>query len=135
MNTFTKLILIFLALTGAASILINQFDVTYGVDNFWDKHGIFFLFFITAFPRLTLLFSSIPFGGLFWWAGLIFAPRILVAILATIAYWEQNPILVIISWTIALGGESTEKYVVTQKSREFRKDEVFEAEFRVKDSN
>ena len=130
MNTFTKIIVAFLALTGAASILMNQFEVTYGIQSFWDNHGFFFLFCITAFPRLTLVLSSIAFGGLFWWMGLIFAPRILVAILATTAYWNENPILVVISWLIAFSGESTEKYVVTKKTREFRKDEIFEAEFR-----
>lgn len=83
--------------------------------NFWDKHGIFFLIFITLFPRLTLLFSSVAFGGLFWWLGFIFVPRILVAVLATMSYADTNPILVIISWFIAFSGESTEKYTLRRK--------------------
>lgn len=77
--------------------------------SFWDNHGIFFLIFITLFPRLTLLFSSVAFGGFFWWLGFIFAPRLLVAILATTAYWQTNPILVVISWFVALSGEAREK--------------------------
>jgi hypothetical protein len=83
--------------------------------NFWEFHGILFLVFISFFPRLTLFFSSVPFGGLFWWLGFIFAPRILVAVLATINYGKQNPVLVVISWIVALSGESTEKYYVRNR--------------------
>lgn len=88
--------------------------------NFWDHHGIIFLVLIALFPRLTLLFSSVPFGGLFWWLGFIFAPRILVAVLATITYGSSNPILVIISWIIALSGESGEKYYVNNRVKVIR---------------
>ena len=77
--------------------------------NFWNVHGFWFIFFMFFFPRLTLLFSSVAFGGLFWWLGLIFAPRILVAILATIGYWQTNPVLIILSWIWAFGGEKFEK--------------------------
>ncbi|RYF49570.1 MAG: hypothetical protein EOO38_07590 [Cytophagaceae bacterium] len=87
--------------------------------NFWDVHGILFLIFMCFFPRLTLIFSSVAFGGIFWWLGFIFAPRLLVAILATTAYWQTNPILVIISWFWALSGETAEKTVVTR--RRFRR--------------
>ncbi|MEK6555620.1 MAG: hypothetical protein AABZ31_10295, partial [Bdellovibrionota bacterium] len=80
--------------------------------NFWDHHGVFFLIFITLFPRLTLFFSSVAFGGVFWWIGFIFAPRFLVAILATINYMQSNPILVAISWIVAISGESSEKYAL-----------------------
>jgi hypothetical protein len=88
---------------------MDIFPFHFGTDNFWNNHGIFFLFFITLFPRLTLLFSSVAFGGLFWWIGFIFAPRILVAVLATLSYWRENPILVFMSWVVALSGESGEK--------------------------
>lgn len=77
--------------------------------NFWDVHGLFFLVCIFFFPRLTLLFSSVAFGGLFWWLGFIFLPRLLVAILATQAYWETNPILVCGAWMWAVSGELVEK--------------------------
>lgn len=83
--------------------------------DFWDHHGFLFLIFITFLPRLTLLFSSVPFGGLFWWLGFIFAPRVLVAFLATITYGASNPILVTISWIVALSGESCEKYFVKRR--------------------
>ena len=116
MKTTTKLVVLFLAITGACTILINYFDVSFGFQNFWENHGIFLLIFITLFPRLTLLFSSIPFGGLFWWLGFIIAPRFLVSILATISYWNENPILVLISWLVAIGGESGEKYYVSKRT-------------------
>jgi len=44
-------------------------------------------------------------------------PRYLVAFLATLAYWNQNPFLVVFSWLIAFGGESSEKYVVVNRAR------------------
>jgi hypothetical protein len=88
--------------------------------NFWDHHGILFLIFITLFPRLTLFFSSVPFGGILWWLGFIFAPRILVAFLATVTYGMSNPILVAISWVVALSGESGEKYYVKKRIRVVR---------------
>lgn len=54
-----------------------------------------------------------------------------MAVLATIAYWEQNPILVVISWLMALGGESGEKVVVRNRYDVVKKGgNVFEAEFR-----
>jgi len=83
--------------------------------NFWEVHGIFFIIFMIFFPRLTLLFSSVASGGCLWWIGLVICPRLLVAILATIHYWETNPILVIFAWLMALGGESTEKTVAKKK--------------------
>lgn len=90
------------------------------MSNFWDHHGIFFLIFITLFPRLTLLFSSVATGGILWWIGFIFAPRLLVAILATLNYWQTNPILVVASWIVALSGESGEKRFVTRSVRVYR---------------
>lgn len=90
------------------------------MNNYWDHHGILFLVFITIFPRLTLLFSSVAFGGFLWWLGFIFAPRILVAVLATMAYLDSNPVLVVISWFVALSGESTEKYNFRKRVRVVR---------------
>jgi hypothetical protein len=77
--------------------------------NFWNDHGVFFIVFMFFFPRLTLLFSSVPFGGFFWWMGWIFAPRLLVAVLATTAYMHSNPALVIITWLWAATFELFEK--------------------------
>ena len=83
--------------------------MTHQLIDFWQMHGVLFLLFMFFFPRLTLLFSSVPFGGLFWWLGWIIAPRILVAVLASFNYWHTNPILVILSWFWALSGETVEK--------------------------
>src|SRR5262249_34294747 len=72
--------------------------------------------FISLFPRLTLLFNFGLSGGLLYWLSWVFAPRLLVAVLATIYYWHQNPILVVLSWLIALSGESSEKYTVVKRT-------------------
>ncbi len=44
--------------------------------NFWDVHGFWLIFFLFFFPRLTLLFPSVVTGGVLWWLGWIFAPRL-----------------------------------------------------------
>ncbi|MCX7122069.1 MAG: hypothetical protein NTV32_00030 [Gammaproteobacteria bacterium] len=79
--------------------------------SFWAIHGIFFIFFLFFFPRLTMLFTGIAFAwsGLLFWLGWIFAPRLTVAILATSVYWHTNMILCILAWLWALGGETFEK--------------------------
>lgn len=101
---------IFFILVVATSLMMDVMQVDFGTVNFWDKHGVFFLIFIAIFPRLTLLFSSVVTGGFLWWLGLVFCPRILVASLATMAYFHTNPVLVSLSWLIALGGEVFEKW-------------------------
>jgi hypothetical protein len=77
--------------------------------SFWEHHGFVFIFFMFFFPRLTLILSNVAFGGFFWWLGWIFAPRLLVAILATISYLPTNPVLVFLAWIWAIGLESNEK--------------------------
>ncbi len=75
-----------------------------------------------------------------------------MAFLATIAYWKTNPVLVIIAWLVALGGESSEKKVFISKGRPYvfkksvdleeqysanpagHSSDTFEAEFKVKDT-
>lgn len=94
----------------ASALLMDVMKMEFGTINFWQKHGIFFLVFITIFPRLTLLFSSVATGGVIWWLGFIFCPRILVASLATVSYFHTNPVLVVISWMVAFGGEVFEKW-------------------------
>lgn len=85
--------------------------------NFWEVHGIFFLMIITIFPRLTLIFSGIAWGfGCFSWIGLVFLPRLTIAILATTYYWDTNPILCILAWIIALGGTAGECKVAQKAS-------------------
>lgn len=76
--------------------------------NFWDVHSILFVVCLFFFPRLTMLFATV-WGGILWWIGWIFAPRLLVAILATTFYWETNTVLVVLTWFWAIGGEGAEK--------------------------
>lgn len=101
---------IFFVLLVATSLMVKTFDLEFGNVDFFKKHGFFFLFFITLFPRLTLLISSVSTGGFLWWLGFIFCPRILVATLATVSYFNTNPLLVVISWIVAIGGETFEKW-------------------------
>jgi len=114
-NTLFKIFIIMLVITGVSAILINVFHVEYGTINFWQNHGVIFLICIALFPRLTMIFAT-PWGGLIWWLGLLFVPRLQVAILATICYWNTNKILVIMAWLVALGGESTEKYYIQKRT-------------------
>jgi hypothetical protein len=140
--TLTKILLIFLAITGATTILFNYTNVEFGHIDYFNKHGLIFLTFLAIFPRVTLLFSglllhSIEFGGIIWWASFLLAPRILVATLATISYWNTNPFLVTLSWLIALGGESSEKIFIKrnikpQERYDNFKGTTIEAEYSVK---
>ena len=112
MKTIFKIIILVLFVTGLSTVLMKYFNIPYGNIDFWEIHGFFFLICIALFPRLTLLFSSVAFGGLFWWLGFFFTPRLLVAILATISYWNTNKVLVLFAWLAAVGGESSEKYYI-----------------------
>ena len=94
------------------------------MDSFWHHHGLFFILFMCFFPRLTLFFSSVPFGGIFWWLGFIFAPRLLVAILATTNYWQTDMILCVLTWIWALGGEGFEKTVIVYKRPRYRRERL-----------
>lgn len=115
-NSLITALFIFLLLAITVGLVNTHFAVEFGRTNFFEVHGVFFLIFITLFPRLTLLFSSVPFGGLFWWLGFFFCPRILVAILATVSYFYTNPVLVVLSWMIALSGELVEKWSLGKRS-------------------
>ena len=117
MRSVVRFIVAFLAITGAVALATVFAGVKLGTDDFWNHHGVLFLIAIAVFPRLTLLFSSVATGGILWWVAWLFVPRYLVAFLATLAYWNQNPLLVVFSWLIAFGGESSEKYVVMRRSR------------------
>lgn len=109
-NMALRGVAIFFILLVATALMMDVFKMEFGTVNFWEKHNIFFLFFISIFPRLTLLFSSVATGGILWWLGFFFCPRILVATLATVAYFHTNPFLVVMSWLIAIGGEVFEKW-------------------------
>lgn len=75
--------------------------------NYFDQHGLLSLLCLALFPRLTLIIASFATGGLFWWLGWLFTPHLLVAILA-LPYWDQNPLLVIAAWFVALCGTGAE---------------------------
>ena len=119
-----RFIFAFLALTGAAFLAQQYLHIEFGQNNYWDHRGVFFLICVAVFPRLTLLFSSVVSGGFVWWIAWLIVPRFLVAILATLAYWNQNPILVVIAWLVALGGESSEKTVFVRRSSVYRQAQV-----------
>ena len=117
MKTFLRFVLFFLAVTGGVALATGVLDIEFGNSYYWERHGVLFLLFIMLFPRLTLLLSSVATGGWLWWLAWFLAPRLLVAVLATLAYWHQHPFLVVVAWLIAFSGESSEKYVVTRRSQ------------------
>jgi hypothetical protein len=59
----------------------------------------------------------VAFGGFLWWLGFFFMPRLLVAVLATVAYGKTNPLLVVIAWIVAISGEFMEKKKITNSKR------------------
>jgi len=77
--------------------------------DFWDTHTILFIIAMFFFPRLTMLFATTYGGGLLYWLGWFFAPRLIVAIIATILYSDTNLILVALTWFWAFSGETCEK--------------------------
>lgn len=79
--------------------------------DFFDNHGVLTLVLLAVFPRLTLLIGSFATGGILWWLGWLFAPHLLVAFLS-LAYWDTNPVLVVIAWIVALAGTSAETSTV-----------------------
>ncbi len=113
----TAPIMIFVVAMVATSLLFGGAQFEWGYVDFFQKHNFLFLVFISFFPRLTLLFSSVPFGGFLWWTGFFFMPRLLVAVLATLAYAKTNPLLVGIAWVVALSGEVMEKKKITGNKR------------------
>lgn len=117
MKTLIRFVITFFILTGVMALLVQFAAIPLGGANYWDEHGLFLILGLIVFPRLTLFFADIPFGGLLGWLGWLFAPRILVAVLATISYWYMNPILVCFAWLAALGGESSEKYILYRSPR------------------
>jgi hypothetical protein len=90
--------------------------------NYWDVHGFLFLAGLTFFPRLTVFFFSAVTGGLLFWVFFLFFPRIVIPILAAYHYWDTNPVLVVLSFLICLGGETGEKTVVQRTVSTRRRD-------------
>lgn len=86
-------------------------------------HYILFAFALMAAPRITLAFmlmmTDFVSGGLLWWLGYIFVPRLLIAVLS-LAYWDTNPVLVVIAWMMAFSGESAEKTCIRKDTSNTR---------------
>ena len=104
------------------------------MDTFWSNHSYVFLIGLTLFPRFFLLFCNVS-GSVLFWMGLLFLPRITVAILATLFYSSTNPILVILSWIFALGGESAEKKYGYKMTKNRKKNKIENAEYEVINEN
>ncbi|MEO8099753.1 MAG: hypothetical protein ABI811_18795 [Acidobacteriota bacterium] len=85
--------------------------------DFWTQHGLLFLLGCAFFPRITMLFFSGISFGLWYILGWIFAPHLLVAIIATGMYWDTNPVLVILAWAFAFGGTGGEAKVAHSRTR------------------
>jgi hypothetical protein len=101
----------FLPLLVLTSCATNH--VTYGSTSFFEYHTFFQLLGWVLFPRMMFWFFSAIHGGFFFWAGVFFFPRIMVAIMATTYYWSSNPFICIIAWIVALSGEATEKAAIS----------------------
>jgi hypothetical protein len=92
--------------------------------SFWQVHpagiGLLVLVGLALFPRITLLFIGGPFG-LVAWLGWLFAPHLLVAILATATYWHTDPLLCVAAWFFAFAGTGGEGRVVHWGARRGRR--------------
>ena len=81
--------------------------------DFWSVHGLFFIFFMLLFPRITMLVTGIAFYNfahpVLFFFGWLLAPRLTVAIIATSVYWDTNPALCVLAWinAFAVGSAST----------------------------
>jgi uncharacterized membrane protein YGL010W len=85
--------------------------------NFWNSHGLLFIFLMFWFPRLTMLLATTVGGGFLYWVGWLLMPRLTVAIIATILYHEHNVALLVCTWIWAFAGEGAEKTVVRSSGR------------------
>lgn len=113
------------------------YQITFPTQNFFLFHSFFYLFGLSIFPRITLLISA-SLGGILWWIGFIFFPRLLIAILASYYYFATNPFLVFLSWVIAINGENLEKkllrflgiFLITKKRPSIFEASTMQAHFR-----
>lgn len=93
-----------------------------GVINYWDNHNyaILQLLMWMAFPRISFWFMSTITGGVWFWVGVFFVPRIMVAFWATAMYWNTNPVLCGLAWLIAVAGTRGETKTVVDKTSNLR---------------
>lgn len=85
--------------------------------NFFDTHTTLTLLGLVFFPRITLLLANFVTGGVLWWLGWIFAPRLLIAILS-LPFWSTNPFLVIVAWLLVFDSTG---HGADMETRAFRK--------------
>lgn len=85
-------------------------EFTQSAISFFENHGIWFLLGLSFFPRLTMLISGLTtaLGGPLFWLGFALFPHITVAVIASLMYWDKNPILVLFSWWFAIFGTVSE---------------------------
>lgn len=118
-NIFFRGIVVFCILLVATTMMMDVFKTEFGSVDYFQRHGFFFLAALTFFPRIALVLSSVVTGGFVWWLAFFFCPRILIATLATVSYFHTNPLLVVMSWLIALGGEVFEKWGLGKQQNRF----------------
>ena len=114
MNKYLIFTILFslVALTGCSTDVVSVEG-----QSFWTNHGVFQLLGWVFFPRIMFIFFSVMTGGLGFWLGVLFVPRIMVAFWATTYYWHTNPLLCIMAWIFALSGETKEKTLVVSKKK------------------
>jgi len=119
--------------------------------SYWTVHGylggFFFILFLFLLPRLTTFLSlalsvgmvawiAEPFGltgflallvAIVGWVAWFLVPRFLVAALATVLYFDTNPVLWIGAWILAYYLLQTKKKIAAQRAQR-RQEEQEEAE-------
>lgn len=93
--------------------------------NFFESYSLLTLLGLAFFPRITM-FILLPWSGVFYVLGWIFAPHVVVAVLA-LPYWESNPLLVIGAWCFAVLGTAFEVFVFRSERKEDRQRQRNEA--------
>lgn len=84
--------------------------------SFFEVHALPWLVLggLALFPRITLLIVGGPFMWL-QWLGWLVAPHLLVAIMATVLYWQTNPVLCVVAWFFAFAGTGGEGRVAHRR--------------------
>lgn len=87
--------------------------------DFFEKYSLLTLLGLAFFPRITM-FILLPWSGVFYVLGWIFAPHVVVAVLA-LNYWETNPLLVVGAWCFAVIGTAFEIWIFRDERAQDRK--------------
>lgn len=108
-KTLFLMMILVLTLAGCSTQVVTPS----GTD-FWTNHGYLQLLGWFFFPRIMFWFFSVMTGGIWFWVGVLFVPRVMIAFWATTYYWNTNPILCVFAWIYALTGEGTEKTLASR---------------------